>query len=215
MKQMQFATRAKLYKGTVSNHQLELPCDVRTIKHVCASKPQSWYGAFIDGSESTRLINYRVDQSGNLGAYNPDATSFDSIQDDSVTTYVINKEVFTKPLGRMIPYENVNNQCLHFNFESIDIDVLYESLMKDDSGYPMVPEKTLWGLAHYLQYIEIRKRFYMKESTGDQVQLAKTEMEQAVAQARTPEGLSQNEIDDILNVLTSFNRKRHNMQHRE
>lgn len=206
------AIRAKLYKGKVKDHHLELPCDVYGIKHVSSSKPVSWYG----GTEvqSTALVNYRVDQSGNLGAFNPDATQYELVNPVLVNTYVVNKHVFTQPLGPMIPFVNDQNKCLRFNFKEIDVDVLYVEMLRDDEGFPKVPEKTLEAIAYYMHYLKVRIDFFKKSATKDQEQTAKGDMEQAVAQARTPSFLSQNEIDDMLNVLTSFNKKRHNYQHR-
>lgn len=215
LRQTGFAMEYKLFQGTVAVHKMDLPCDVHAIEHVCATRPQSWYDAYIEGTAATRLVNYRVDQSGNLGIYNESATNFNSINDNSVTTYVVNSKVFSKPLGAMLSHKNVNNECLYFNFESIAVDVLYVSLLKDADGYLKLTEKAFEALAHYMHYIHIRKKFNMKEASGDQVTLAKEEMERAVAHARTPNAMSQNEIDDILNVFTSWNKKRHNLQHRQ
>jgi hypothetical protein len=180
-----FAYKPKLFKGTVSNFMLELPCDVYGIKHVCDSKPLNWYSPFMKGQETIALINYRVDQSGNKGAYNLNATNHDVIHDVTVDTYVINKNVFADPLGRLIPHQNEENKCLHFNFKELPVDVLYVALNKDEDGYLKLPEKALHALAYFMQYIGIRIKFNMKEASPDQVKLAKDECMDFIQQKET------------------------------
>ena len=70
-----------LLKGEVKDFELELPCGVEMIHYVCDSRPLVWWVGFW-GTTTNMLINYRVDQSGNLGIYNADATNFDVINED-------------------------------------------------------------------------------------------------------------------------------------
>lgn len=206
-------TKDFLFKGTAENFVLDMPCPIHAIKHVSDSRPISWYNSYIIGREA--LINYRVDQSGNIGAYNPDATQSEDIGGETTALYEVNKNVFTAPLGRMIDFTNDNNTCLHFNFKSIKVDVLYTGTVVDADGYPKVPDKTLEAIAHYMNYIDVRAKYNLKQADANQHALAEREKNQALAQARTPDALSVNEMDDLLNVLTSWNRKRHNIQLRK
>src|SRR5690606_22047282 len=147
--------------------------------------------------------------------YNPNATSINSIgPEETNELYEINKNVFTKPLGLMIDHENVHNKCLKFNHKTLDVDVLYYGVKLDQDGYPMVLEKSAEALAAYMNHIEIRKRFFMRQATVDQEQIARNDRDSAIAQARTPSSISQNEIDMLLNSMTSSNRKKHNVQFR-
>ncbi len=209
------APKYYLFKGTVADFELNLPCNVYAIKHVTNSKPTSWYSGWLLGQDINALINYRVDQSGNHGHFNEDATTEDEDQDDVPKVYEINKNIFSEPLGELIDFENDNNCCLKFNWREKEVDVLYRGKVLDSSGYPMVPEKTLRAIAYYMWYVNIRKKFNMRQADGNMLAVARDEKDIRIAQARTPEALSQNEVDDLLNAATSFNRKRHNFQHRK
>lgn len=202
--------------GNIEDFELELPCNVYAIEHVSRSRPSyQWYAPVIITGYPDALINYRVDQSGNMGAYNPDATNYDNLGDnDAPAVYEVNKSVFSLPLGPMIDYQNDNNCCLSFNYKEGKVDVLYRGKIVDARGYPKLPEKTLTALAYWMQYLHIRKRFNMQMAGGDQLNLAKSEYETRAAQARVPDSLSKNEADAMLNTMVDFNRKQHNLQFR-
>lgn len=204
-----------LYKAKVQNFTLELPCNVVSIEHVSHSKPFQWYGGLIFNQNVNALVNYRVDQSGNQGIYNPDATSINELgPDETNALYEINKNIFTRPLGLMIDHRNEGNKCLKFNHKEIDVDVLYNGVVLDSDGYPMIHDKSAEALAAYMNHIEVRKKFFMRQASADQEQIARMDRNLAIAHARTPNSLSQNEIDMLLNSMTSSNRKKHNIQFR-
>ncbi len=208
------AFRSYLFRGTIVDYELQLPANLYAIKHVCSSLPLSFYSPYIT-SMSEYLLNYRVDQTGNIGAYNPDVSDSEELDDSSVTNvYTVNQNVFSAPLGSMIDFVNQDNHCLNFNWKDKDVDVLYSGSVVDENGYFMLPEKTLEAVCYYLFFIEIRKRFYMKTADINMLKQAEKDKDQKVAQARTPSALSQNEQDMILNVFTSMNKKRHNRQKR-
>jgi hypothetical protein len=205
-----------LLKGAqIINHELKLPQNVYSVKYVCDSLPLSYYGSFLSQFDSRFLINYRVDQTGNLGAYNADATTTEYLgEGTSEGVYVVNEKVFSRPLGSLINFNNKENHCLEFNFKSRKVDVLCILTLLDENGYPKLPEKTLEAVCYYLHYIEMRKRFNANQCNANQMDLAKREKDTAVASARTPTAISDNEYNMILDVWTSFNRKRYNRQTR-
>jgi hypothetical protein len=210
------AIKEYLFKAKIENFELKLPCNVYSIEHVCLSQPLSFYTPFLYGSRESMLINYRVDQSGNIGIYNPDATNINDLGNPGIgTLYEVNKKVFTGPLGRLVDYTNEENHCLEFNFKDAEVDVLYSGTVVDEDGYPKLAEKTLEAVSYYLHYIEMRKKFYSKQADRGMLEESKQEKDRALAAARTPSSLSVNETNEILNGWTSFNRKRHNLQMRK
>lgn len=209
------ATKQYLLKGKIVNSELELPAGVNKIEYVCSSVPIGDYNMSIGQTNQNLLLNYRVDQSGNLGLYNENATNFSVINPSESVVYEVNKNVFSRPRGFLIPFENDNNCCLKFNYKEMDVDVLYYGTVVDAEGYPKVPNKTIEAIANYMFFIDTRKRFHMKQVDGNMMALATADKNLAIAQARTPDSLSQNEMDQILNVLTSSNKKRHNLQMRK
>jgi hypothetical protein len=197
------AIKQFLFRGQVKDFKLELPCNVYAIRYACESKPASWYDRYIQ-NQSEYLINYDVKH------LNEDPT----YQAPVATVYELNKNIFSEPLGRLVDFENENNKCLHFNYRELDVDVLYIFTPMDADGYPRLPEKTLEAVAHYCWYLQVRKDYYKGRANGEMLSLARDEKDVALAQGRTPEYISDNERDDLLNVITSHNRKVHNLQSR-
>lgn len=204
-----------LYKGTIANFELDLPCGVSSIKHVSDSKPVSWYSSFVMGKEPSILMNYRVDQSGNYGIYNINATNSETLGVETTGVYEVNKNIYSAPLGRMIDFSNDDNKTLRFNFKELAVDVLYVGIQVDTDGYPKVSQKALNAIAHYMNFIDVRWKYNLKQADINMATLAENDKNKAIAQARTPNSISQNEMDDLLNVLTSSNRKKHNFQFRK
>lgn len=209
------ASKTYLFKGTIENFKLHLPCNVFGIKHVSDSRPVSWYSGCLLNEQQNLLLNYRVDQSGNLGVYNPNATNVNNLDSETPIVYEVNKNVFSRPLGLMIDFENDDNKCLHFNHKWLPVDVLYVGTPTDSDGYPKVPEKVIWALAYFMHFLDVSVKYNMKQVDLNAKKEAEREKDIAIAQARVPDWVSTNETDDILNALTSFNRKQHNRQRRE
>lgn len=192
--------------GKDNDFELALPCNVYAIEHVASSKySYEWYGPLVLTEYPDALVNYGI---------GPDGKWINDCENDVPQVYEVNKNVFARNLGPMVPFQNDNNCCLHFNFRTGFVDVLYRGKIVDERGYPKLPEKTLTALAYWMQYMDVRKKFNMQLASPAQLELAKQEYNQRVAQARVPDSLSANESDDLLNSLVDFNRKQHNLQFR-
>lgn len=209
------APKLFLFKAKIEDFKLELPCNVYSIEYVCDAKPVSWFGASIIGPETNALINYRVDQSRTGGIYNEDATDQDNLGVPTTAgLYEVNRSVFEMPLGRMINFQNDNNCCLSFNIKERDVMVLYHGRILDADQATMVPDTTIAAIAAYCNLYEVTKRFNRNQASPAHVQLAQDEYNRLVSQARVPDGLGINEMNDALDVASSMNRKRYNRQHR-
>lgn len=203
-----------LFKGRIEDFKLTLPCNVKKIEYVVSSNQNYFYNPYFI-SDCDVLINYRVDQTGNIGAFNPTATDSENINEEDINLYEVNENIFYAPFTGMIDYQNDDNCCLSFNNKQMDIDVLYWGEILDEQGYPMVTEKVIDAIAYYYHYVKIRRKFNSAQVSGDVLQLAKDEAERRIANARTPESMNIQENNEMLNGLTTFNRKKHNLPFRK
>lgn len=90
------------------------------------------------------------------------------------------------------------------------VNVFYKGVLVDDEGLPNVTKGELDAIAAFCAYSEKYKKAL---ATNDQVsmqfaQIMKADWEKKCTQARIPEYLNQNEMDEILNVSHSWDRKR-------
>lgn len=212
----QVAPKYYLLKTCIKNFEIELPCNVHAIEYVTNNIPPSlWESNIIPSTSERILFNYRVDESGNYGLYNPDATHYDELgpyQDPVV--YEVNKNVFDYPSGNFIHYQNDNNCCLSFNFKEGDIVVLYRGPKVDEEGFPLVSPKTIMAITRWCILNDVKKKYFMKQMDGNQLAVAEKDYTSAIRQARVPESLGQNEANMILDSVYTWNRKIYNGQYR-
>lgn len=109
--------------------------------------------------------------------------------------------------GKIIPFNEVGNK-IYFTEPYPLVNILYKGSYSDDEGLPFITEKEADAIALYCAYC-----FYYKKalSTKDNITLQFAQMlykqwQQAVSQARIPQDISQNEVNQILDVMTSHGR---------
>ena len=111
--------------------------------------------------------------------------------------------------GGFIKYTQVGNRVyLSDKFDAIHI--LYKGVLVDEEGLPYLSESEADAVAAFCVYVDDYKRARV---TRDQVQMqfaqiSEQKWKQKCTQARVPEYINQNEMDEILNVLVSWDRKR-------
>lgn len=134
----------------------------------------------------------------------------------NVFTETINESVKcnTHPLyqsGKLLKFRLVGD-VLEFSQDYNNVCILYHGIVVDDEGLPMINDKELYALAIYIAYIDMyRKGLGMKN--GDLIQLSqvlKADWLRACNDARIPEYISQNEMNDVLDVITRWDRKSYN-----
>lgn len=205
------APRYYVLKTKIKDYEANLPCNVHSIEWVSDAQSYSWLGVNGYPVVNNLLFNYRVDQSGNYGIYNPDATQFDVINAETPKVYEVNKNVFERQ-GPMLNYQNDDNCCLSFNIKERDIVVLYRGSVVDEEGYLRVPDKTIEAITYWCILHDIKKRFYANQATGEHLAVATQDWKTAISQARTPESLGENESNELMDALTTHNRKLYGRQ---
>ena len=130
-----------------------------------------------------------------------------------VEQYIEHRKGFSDPLyqsGKLIKYERVGN-TLYFDKAYRQINILYRGIELDDDGLPTLNDKEALAIATYCAYISKYKEGLMTNNPNI-ISIANTLKEQWLVQcdnARTPEYLNQNEMDQILEAKSNWNRKVH------
>jgi hypothetical protein len=173
------------YHCIVENKQVTLPCNADVIEAVFADQ-----------------IDFKM----------PDNTSTWDYSNYEIETYVDsvvrNTEAFYNK-GKLADYQRVGNTLL-FERTGFGVTVLYKGVITDDTGLPSLNFKEVDAIAKYCAFVELqRKAMVTKDQSTFQMALVlKQQWQFAVEDARTPLYLNQNDMDKILDVQTSWDRKR-------
>ena len=90
------------------------------------------------------------------------------------------------------------------------VNVLYKGVIVDDEGLPELNESEVDAIAAFCAYTDtFKKALVVKDQTTlTFAQILEQKWLKKCTQARIPSSLSQNDMDEILNVSTSWDRKR-------
>lgn len=113
------------------------------------------------------------------------------------------------PSGKYIKYRQEGNRLMladKFN----EVIILYKGFVADEDGLPFLNAKEVDAIAAFCSYSNLFKAgIVTRDSATLQLsQLMEQKWKNLCTQARVPEYLNQNEMDEILNVATSWDRKR-------
>lgn len=112
--------------------------------------------------------------------------------------------------GKYIEYERVDN-ILYFKDRFSTINVVFKGVLVDADGLPSLNSKELDAVAAFCAYTDTYKKALVTRD-ANLMQFAKdleAKWKNLCTQARVPEYLNQNEMDRILDVSTSWDRKRY------
>lgn len=125
--------------------------------------------------------------------------------------YIEGRKVYQNPFyvsGKYAKYRRLND-TLQFDKNYGAVNILYKGVELDDDNLPYLTQKEVDAIACYCAYV---KKFKEGISTHNQAILAESQLlEQKWLKlcdaARVPSYINQNEINEILDAKTSFNRK--------
>lgn len=135
-----------------------------------------------------------------------------SIPNGWIESYIESRKYNTNNLyasGKFIKYTREGNRLMladKFN----TVNILYKGVIADEEGLPFLNSKELDAIAVFCAYSSMYKNALV---TRDQAslqlaQLLKQDWKSFCTQARVSEYINQNEADEILDVQTSWDRKR-------
>ncbi len=181
-------TRLYRFIGDVKDGKLDLPCNVDVIESVHVPIPDA-----------------------QMTSNKSDLTFMDSLWTEGYIDFWKQNEdpYFTK--GKYVKYDE-GNGVLYFNRDYKHVMVVYHGIIMDEeTGLPLLNQKELRAIGAYVAYVTLFKEGIRKRD-GNIIQLAqsiKTDWLRLCNAARVPEYFSQNDMDRILDVKTSYNRKQY------
>lgn len=113
------------------------------------------------------------------------------------------------PSGKFIKYTQDGNRIyLADKFDTVF--VLFKGFLADEEGLPSINDKEADAIASFCAYSDMfKKALVTKDSSTFQLsQVLEQQWKTKCTQARVPDYLNQNEMDEILNVTSSWDRKR-------
>jgi len=181
-------SRLYRFQGVVKNFELELPCNVDIIESVHSHS-----------QDYSRKDNISTNNYTNLSLEN-DIESFKSGDTNPFYTS-----------GKLINYEE-GNGVLYFKTDGIAVTVVYKGIVLDDDGLPSLNYKEVEAIANYCAFVSTRKKGMITkdQATIQLAQMLQQEWQRTCDDARNPIHLSQNDMNELLDVKSSWNRKRYN-----
>lgn len=182
--------QCKLYRYITNtvNKRIKLPCNVEEIEAV-TSFPT-------DANISSNLSSY--------------PNVYNQWVEDYIDSWDINKSSFHVK-GSLLKYQLEGDELV-FNKDYSEVTILYKGIIVDEEGLPYLNDKEVQALAAYCAYIDMYKKSLVQRD-GNLLQLAnvvKADWLRLCNAARVPNSISQNEMNDILDVVTRWDRKIYN-----
>lgn len=178
-------TEIKEFVGDVVNGELELPCDVTSIEAV--------FGNFIDSQKTSNKQHWPQVITNYIEQY--------------IEYWKYNKSLLYD-YGVLLNYQMRENTLL-FDKDYKNVLVLYRKQILDEEGFPYINSKEAEAIAAYCAYTDLYKQAIRTRdpNTYQMAQNIKLEWTRLCERARVPEKVSQNDMNRILDVMTSFDRK--------
>lgn len=132
-----------------------------------------------------------------------------------VEGYIESRKAFNNPLymsGKLVKYERVGDTIYIDPGYTGRINILYRGIILDDDGLPELTDKEADAIAAYCAYT-VKFKEYLKNHNRDALEAAnilKGEWNRLCDSARVSDYINQNEMNDILDAKTTWNRKVYN-----
>ena len=168
--------------------QVDLPCNVDLIETITCPHIEDWN-------------------------YTSSTKNFGDVDSLNIEQYIEKSKQFVDPLyisGKFIKYRKEGNY-IYVNENIQQVCVLYHTEQLDEDDLPLINDKEAIAIADYIAYT-IKYKEAMRTNNANIFQIAQTIKKQWLIHcdaARVPEYVTQNEMNDMLEVMSSHNRKVH------
>ncbi|GMO69523.1 MAG: hypothetical protein Nk1A_8680 [Endomicrobiia bacterium] len=189
--------RTRIYRAVLNvdckNHSVTLPCNVDIIDAL-----------------TTCSEDYQ---------HTTNHTEFDNYNSKYIENYIESRKVNKDPLyasGRFVKYHRVDN-TLFIEPGLKRVKLLYRGIELDEEGLPSLTDKEALALATYAAYITNYKNGILtKDSATLQIAgVLKQDWEKRCDAARVDSDIwSQNDMNEILDAKTNWNRKQFNISYK-
>lgn len=174
---------------------------------------------------SVDAMNYwYVDLPCNVSQIEAVTTNYEDYQKTSPTTlagdnqngwiegYIESRKYNTGTLyssGKYIKYRQEGHRIILSDRFDV-VHIFYKGIIVDDTGLPLLNNQEMDAIAAFCIFISTRKQALISQNNAlwSQVQYLEQNWKNLCSQARIPDFINQNEMDEILNAATSWDRKR-------
>lgn len=177
-------TRLYRYKADTEHRKITLPCNVDLIEAVYLHGPDS------NNMDSITDYNY----------YNVNVEYYNDLEKKEMNPF------FNK--GHLAKYR-IEGDSIVFDRDYSNVTIIYHGIIVDDDGLPYLSDKELQAIAAYVAYVDIYKKSLIRRD-GNLVNLAnvvKADWLRLCNSARIPTHITQNDMNDVLDVKTRWDRK--------
>ena len=180
------------YSGKVVNGVLDLPCNADVIEMITT------------GDEDFQAIdNIQTENYARL----------------EIETYIESRKGAQNSLysrGHMPEYSVQDGQLILADKKIHSVRIIYKGVFLDDEGLPFLNFKEVDAIAAYCAYVYMNKKGMTTRDSGtiQIAQMIKQEWNRLCENARTPIYLDQNDINQIMDVRSSWNRKRYGVSYK-
>lgn len=177
----------KLYRYTTGTEdkKIKIPCNVEHIEAVFCPR------------EAAQITH----------PYSNYADVYNQWIEEYVASWKNNHNLFYER-GSLVKYKE-EGEYLVFDRDYPLLTILYKGIIADDEGLPYLSNREVRALAAYVAYADCYRKALINKD-GNLLQLAaaiKNDWLKLCMHARIPEHLSQNDMNDILDVKTRWDRK--------
>lgn len=170
------------------NQQIELPCNCDQIEAVTYAW-EDW------GTTSNKH-------------------NFGDLNSSYIEEYTEGGKIFTDQLyssGKFVKYRKIGKTLYLNEPYGGPIHILYKGEVLDENDLPYINDKEVMAIATYVAYVTTYKEGLLTKNIGiiNLAQDLKNKANVYIDEARTPEYINQNEMNEILDIKTSWNRKSH------
>lgn len=143
--------------------------------------------------------------------YTDNIKQFGDINSQFTEGYIEASKLFESPLylsGKFAKYERMGDK-LYFDRNYGAVNILYKGIMLDPDGLPYINDKEVLAISTYVAYVIKRKEGLMTMNSNilEMAQLLQQDWLKYCDNARVPEYLDQNDMNQILDAKSSWNRK--------
>ena len=181
--------RTHLYRASleINDGKAVLPCNCDKIESVTYCGPEDW-------------------------GYTSNIHQFGDISSSLTENYIEGKKLFLDPLyqsGKFVKYRH-EGDYIYVNKGFGKINILYHGEQLDEDGLPELTMDEAIAIADFIAWVQLNKKASKTNNQALMAQAANANKQWVIHcdKARQPEYLSQNDMDMILDALSSWNRKK-------
>lgn len=180
--------KSKIVNVNPVNGLVKLPCKADLIEAITDPRIEDW-------------------------SYTSNVKNFGDWNTLNIEQYIERSKQSVDPLyisGRFIKYRR-EGDYIYVNDKVDQVCILYHTEQLDEDDLPLINDKEAIAIADYIAYT-IKYKEALRSNNSAVFQMAQTIKKQWQIHcdaARVPEYVSQNEMDDLLEVTSSHNRKVH------